>query len=650
MTRPASLDELLRAEEGDAGCDAGVPIMDQYVEIELRGEDPSERFPGTAIHWRVPGLSGGSRRRARGRAPVRRHRGGVTAHLLSVNVGGPRQVAWEGKTVRSAIWKESVEGPRMVRRMNIDGDDQADRVAHGGEHRAVFVYQSAPTVTGNASSDATTSPTASSARTSPSTGCDDEVHIGDRYRIGEALFEVTQPRVTCYRVGIRMNEPAMPTLLVAHHRPGFYFRVLEEGFVQAGDEIEKVLDGPEGLTVADIDGLLYLPNKSRALLERALLVPALSTGWQESFRELLAKADRDAPTAPAWAGFQPLRVAEIRRESSTITSFLLVPTGDEVATPVAAPGQYLTVRVRPDMDQQPLTRSYSLSNVADEHGYRISVKREGAGSRYLDERVSVGDVLEVAAPRGNFVLRAGTRPVVLISAGVGATPVLAMLHALAREQSTRPVWWIHGARNHSEQAFGAEVDELLATLPDSHRLVAFSQPSEADTPGADYDVTGRVDLTVLEQARVPNDADCYVCGPDGFMRAIGAMLVARGVAPERIATEIFGAIASHRSGIVKTGDRGPHAPDGRTGTGPIVTFSRSNLAVPWTIGTRACWTSPKAAMCRSTSAAVTEPATRAKAGFWPARSPITLNRWNRRRTAEILVCSTRPSSELTLDL
>ena len=575
----------------------------------------------------------------------------MTAHLLSVNVGGPRQVAWEGKTVRSAIWKESVEGPRMVRRINIDGDDQADRVAHGGEHRAVFVYQIGSYrywerelgrddfTYGQFGENFTVDGLA-----------DDEVHIGDRYRIGEALFEVTQPRVTCYRVGIRMNEPAMPTLLVAHHRPGFYFRVLEEGFVQAGDEIEKVLDGPEGLTVADIDGLLYLPNKSRALLERALLVPALSTGWQESFRELLAKADRDAPTAPAWAGFQPLRVAEIRRESSTITSFLLVPTGDEVATPVAAPGQYLTVRVRPDMDQQPLTRSYSLSNVADEHGYRISVKREGAGSRYLDERVSVGDVLEVAAPRGNFVLRAGTRPVVLISAGVGATPVLAMLHALAREQSTRPVWWIHGARNHSEQAFGAEVDELLATLPDSHRLVAFSQPSEADTPGADYDVTGRVDLTVLEQARVPNDADCYVCGPDGFMRAIGAMLVARGVAPERIATEIFGAIASHRSGIVKTGDRGPHAPDGRTGTGPIVTFSRSNLAVPWDdrypslLDFAEGCDVPVDFGCRNGTCHTCE------SGLLAGEVTYYIEPLEPPPDGRILVCSTRPSSELTLDL
>src|SRR5262249_38987008 len=158
--------------------------------------------------------------------------------------------------------------------------------------------------------------------------------------------------------------------LVSHHRPGFYVRVLEEGLVRAGEEIEKVADGPERLTVADIDALLYLPNKSRVLIERALRVPALSEGWQGSFRELLAKADSDTPTAPAWSGFQPLRVAEIRPESATITSFLLVPTKDASSKPVAAPGQYLTLRIRPDADEMQLTRSYSLSDVADERGYR----------------------------------------------------------------------------------------------------------------------------------------------------------------------------------------------------------------------------------------------------------------------------------------
>ena len=262
----------------------------------------------------------------------------MSGRLLSVNVGRPREVEWEGKTVRSAIWKEPVEGPRMVRRINIDGDDQADRLAHGGEHRAVFVYQI----------DSYRYWERELGRDDFSHGqfgenftveglADDEVCIGDRYRIGGALFEVTQPRVTCYRLGIRMDEPAMPSLLVAHHRPGFYLRVLEEGEVQAGDAIVKVADGPERLTIAQVDALLYLPNKSRPLLERALRVPALSEGWKGSFRELLAKADGKAAAAPAWPGFRPLRVAEVRRESATISSFRLVPTDDALPSRRPAP-------------------------------------------------------------------------------------------------------------------------------------------------------------------------------------------------------------------------------------------------------------------------------------------------------------------------
>ena len=576
----------------------------------------------------------------------------IAGRLLSVNVGGPRQVQWQGKTVRTAIWKEPVDGPQMVRRINIDGDDQADRLAHGGEHRAVFVYQV----------DSYRYWERELGRDDFSYGQfgenftveglpDDEVCIGDRYRVGEAVFEVTQPRVTCYRVGIRMNNPSMPTLLVAHHRPGFYLRVLQEGLVQAGDSIEKVAGGPERLTVADIDALLYLPHKSRPLLERALRVPALSEGWRGSFRQLLARADHGSPTPPAWPGFQPLRVAEIRRESSTITSLLLAPTGDTGSTPVASPGQYLTLRVRPDVDQPQLTRSYSLSDVADERGYRISVKREGAGSRYLHDRIKVGDVLDVAAPRGSFVLRDGTRPVVLVSAGVGATPVLAMLHALAREHSTRPVWWLHGARNHDEHAFAAEVDELLAALPDSHRVVAYSKPTDAVPRGPDHDLTGRLDLVVLEHAGVPKDADYYVCGPDGFMRAIGAALAARGVAPERIATEIFGAIAAHRLRHRARPATARHTPPTvRPGSGPIVTFSRSDLAVPWDdrypslLDLAEACDVPVGFGCRNGTCHNCE------SGLLAGEVTYHIEPLEPPPDGRVLVCSSRPSSELTLDL
>jgi ferredoxin-NADP reductase/MOSC domain-containing protein YiiM len=573
----------------------------------------------------------------------------MTGRLLSVNVGGPRDVQWEGKTVRTAIWKDPVVGPRMVRRINIDGDDQADRLAHGGEHRAVFVYQidsyrywerelgRGDLSYGQFGENFTVEGLA-----------DDDVCIGDRYAIGDALFEVTQPRVTCYRVGIRLDNPAMPTLLVAHHRPGFYFRVIEEGVVRAGDEITKVADGPQQLTVAQVDALLYLPNKSRVLLQRALRIPALSEGWQGSFRELLAKADR-APVAPAWSGFMPLRVAEIRNESTTIKSFVLAPTDADVR-PVAAPGQYLTVRLAPGDDSPPLIRSYSLSDVPDERGYRVSVKRDGAASSYLHDRLGVGDLVDVAAPRGSFVLREGTSAVVLVSAGVGATPVLAMLHALAEQHAARPVWWLHGARNREEHAFGAEADGLLAGLADSHRLIAYSRPAGSDGLGVDYDVAGRLDATVLERAGVPPNADYYLCGPDGFMRTIGAALTARGVAPERIATEVFGAVAAYRSGIVDAGGRAPHAPEGPPGTGPMVTFSRSSLAVPWDdrypslLDFAEGCDVPVNFGCRNGTCHNCE------SGLLAGEVAYDSEPLEEPPAGRVLVCITRPGSELTLDL
>ena len=499
--------------------------------------------------------------------------------LLSVNVGLPREVEWQGKTVRTAIWKEPVDGPRMVRRINIDGDDQADRAAHGGEHRAVFVYQiesyrywenqlgRGDFTYGQFGENFTVEGLA-----------DDVVCIGDRYQIGQAVFEVTQPRVTCFRVGIRLDDPRMPSLLVSHHRPGFYFRVLEEGVVEAGDEIILLEQGPERLSVADIDGLLYLPNRSQRMLQRALRIPALSEGWKGSFEELLEEDER--PTSRnAWEGFRPLTVTGVTRESSTITSFTLSPGAGH-----ATPGQYLTFRLRPKgPDEPPVIRSYSLSSIT-ENDYRVSVKLEpdGVGSGFMHKHVRPGDVLDVAAPRGDFLLRDSDNPVVLISAGVGATPMLAMLRALAETHSSREVWWIHGARDGRQHAFGQEVDGLLASLPQAHRIVAYSRPGEDDAPGANFDLTGRITIGTISEADIPAGAEYYICGPDGFMREISAGLTAHGVPPEQVSMEVFGAkpavaVAPGLGGA----RRAPHQPDSPAGDGPPITFSRSGLTAPW---------------------------------------------------------------------
>ena len=409
----------------------------------------------------------------------------VGGTLLSVNVGMPKDVPWQGKTVFTGVFKDPVTGPRRVRRLNVDGDGQGDLAGHGGEQRAVFVYQidsyrywerelgRDDFVYGQFGENFTVEGLS-----------DDEVCIGDRYRIGTAVFEVTQPRVTCYRVGIRMNDPRIPALLVSHRRPGFYFRVLEEGEVQAGDEIVKLASGPEQMTVAEVDALLYLPGHPRQQLLRALRIPALSPGWQASFRALLdgepgsGNAGLAATSPPpAWPGFRRLTVTGIDRESDSVISIRLEDP-DGAPLPAARPGQYLTLRIQPDDEQRSLLRNYSLSGPPDAGYYRITVKREhdGAASGYLHTRLRVGDQLEIAAPRGTFILDRTQAPVLLISAGIGATPVLAMLHALAEEHSEREIWWLHGARSSRDHSFAAEARALLASLPNVRTRVYYSRP------------------------------------------------------------------------------------------------------------------------------------------------------------------------------
>jgi ferredoxin-NADP reductase/MOSC domain-containing protein YiiM len=515
------------------------------------------------------------------------------ARLLSVNVGLPRDVKWNGKTVRTAVWKSPVAGRHMVGKLNIDGDGQGDLAGHGGEHRAVFVYQMdsyhywerflgrGDFTFGQFGENFTVEGLP-----------DDEVCIGDRYRIGDAVFEVTQPRVTCYRVGIRMNEPRMPALLVAHRRPGFYFRVLQEGEVGAGDDIAKVADGPERITVAEVDALLYLPGHSREQLQRALQVPALSKGWQSSFKAMLQR-DLSPKTvagnpglaneeqAPAWPGFRQMRVAQIRKESDSVTSFVLVPI-DGAPLPVFQAGQFVVLRLLVDPDKPPILRSYSLSDLPVADHLRITVKREsnGVGSSFLSSRVRDGALLDVSAPRGSFTLYPSENPVVLLSAGVGATPVMSMLHALAAEKSEREIWWIYGARNGVEHLFAQESRSLLKLLPRGRSVIVYSRPAATDKLELDFDASGHVDVALLQKIGVPLKSDFYLCGPSSFLENMRDGLQNWGVPEENVHTEIFAALESITPGMARVGHT-PHVPPGAPGSGPEVSFARSGITAAW---------------------------------------------------------------------
>jgi ferredoxin-NADP reductase/MOSC domain-containing protein YiiM len=514
--------------------------------------------------------------------------------LLSVNVGLPRDAVWKERTVHTGVWKNPVTGRCRARRLNLEGDGQGDLAGHGGEHRAVFVYQiesyrywqeqlkRSDFVYGQFGENFTIEELP-----------DDVVCIGDRFQIGSALFEVTQPRVTCYRVGIRMNEPRMAALLTGSGRPGFYFRVLREGEVGAGDDIVKVGEAAERMTVAEINALLYLPPHPRDRLERALRIEALAHGWHGSFEALLQSEQKGAETGnaglapaaaahPASSGFQSLAVTSIDRESADVLSFVM-QSADTHQLATALPGQYVVVRLQPTAGGPTLFRSYSLSGPLSTERYRISVKIEpdGAAGNYLHEHLRVGDRLDVSSPRGSFVLQPGDQPIVLLSAGIGATPVLAMLHALAAARSTRQVMWLHTARDGQHHPFAGEVRGLLSALTNARSYVCYTKPDSNDKTGEDFNAAGRFSRSVFAALGLPPDADAYLCGPTQFMADMKAALTAIAVAPERIHIEVFNGGESRTPGVVGATTRTPHPPSEEANSGPLVSFARSGISTHW---------------------------------------------------------------------
>jgi ferredoxin-NADP reductase len=346
------------------------------------------------------------------------------------------------------------------------------------------------------------------------------------------------------------------------------------------------------MTVTEVNALLYLSQHPREQLGRVLRIPALSPGWRWSFEQLLRAQDGgatgNAGLVPASAarsaapGFRPLKISRIDRECVDVISLSLQPA-DGVPLAAPLPGQFVVLRLRPTPDGPPLFRSYSLSGPISPEQYRVSVKIEpnGAGGTFLTSSVRPGDVLDVSQPRGSFVLQPGDGPVVLLSAGIGATPVLAMLHALSAAASFREVWWLHGARNRKSDSFAEESRRLLAMLARGRGHVWYSRPDLEDRQGKDYDRVGRVDAKALVELGVPREADFYLCGPSTFLTELRSGLTAWGAAADRIHSEIFSGGPSLMPGVIAAPARAPHQPAGIPGTGPLVSFARSGIAVRW---------------------------------------------------------------------
>ena len=469
--------------------------------------------------------------------------------LLSVNVSLPKEVEFRGKTIRTGIFKEPIAGRAQVRTLNIVGDGQADLIGHGGEQRAVLVYSHENYDFWAHELGRTDFAFGQFGENFTVEGMlDHNIHVGDRFRIGTALFEVTQPRVPCYKLAMKMGVDGFYNRLLASGRPGFYFRVLEEGGIGAGDDIELVSIHPAKMTVQRISNLLYFEKDDLTGAEAALAIEALSPGWQQSFEKRITKAKL---ASRATEDYRTFVVTQKIPESKIITSFYLTPD-DGKPCESFLPGQFLPLKLDIPGQYKPVFRTYSLSDSSNRNHYRLTIKREpappnrpdlypGVSSNHFHDIVQVGTKLLAKSPRGKFFLNTSRdTPVVLLSAGVGLTPLVSMLNAIVDDGATRVTWFIHGARSSREHAMGEHVRQVAREHTNIHTHIRYSSPLSADREGVHYDDRGYVDIELVTRLVPDRERDFYVCGPTPFMRSMFDGLLDWGVPETQIHYEFFG--------------------------------------------------------------------------------------------------------------
>lgn len=512
--------------------------------------------------------------------------------IVSVNVAKPRVVTIGGKSVSTGIYKEPANGRVLIRRLNLDGDAQADLRVHGGENMAVYAYPVEHYPFWEEQLGRTKLPHGQFGENLTVRGLTEEgVRVGELYRIGGALLQVTQPRIPCFKLVYRMDAgPGFAKRFMESRRMGFYFRVIEEGEVGPGDTFELIESNEESVTIAEFIEFTQFQTHDLVGLRRVLASRDLSMGskgWHEHVEMMLERAER-VSAEKGWSEFRTFIVDRKVQESHTVTSFYLKPE-DGGPLPSFQPGQFLTFKLYIDGQPRPVIRTYSISDSPNhEDYYRISVKREtavrpelppGVSSTYFHDRVDVGARICLKPPRGQFYLDSGTdTPVVLLSGGVGLTPMISMLNTIVESGSERPTWFIHGTRNGSEHTMGAHVRKLAAENDSVRVHISYSQPRDEDVLDRDYENSGHIDVALLEGILPGKDFDFYLCGPFPFLKSLYNGLIDWGIPEKRIRYEFFGPAKVLRAGS----KRDQPIPGKEQISGAMqVSFSRSGVSVPW---------------------------------------------------------------------
>ena len=482
--------------------------------------------------------------------------------LVSVNVGMPKDVPWHGKTVLTGVFKDPVTGPRWCAKLNVDGDGQGDLAGHGGEQRAVFVYQldsyrywerelgRTDFVYGQFGENLTVEGLA-----------DDEVCIGDRYRIGGAALrgDPTPRHLLPRRHPHERPAHSRPARLT--HRPGFYFRVLQEGDVEAGDEIVKVASGPEQMTVAEVDALLYLPGPpapaAASSAAHSCSQPGLASFLPRSARRRARQRQRRPVAAsppPAWDGFRRLTVTGSPREQLRVSIRLDDPAAH---SSLALPGQSLRSVSSATASRGRCSATTPSRDRPDAGYYRISVKREPTARPAAICTAGSPSAIN-STSRHHVAPSRSTGPCARAPdrAGIGATPVSPCFTRWRRSVQIARSGGCTAPAAATSTSFAAETRALLASLPNVCTYVYYSRPGRHDLQGRDFDSAGRLTASLLADSSHRRDAEAYLCGPTPFMEEIGAGWL-RCVDASCIHTEPFGPAPGLTPGIAATRARTP---------------------------------------------------------------------------------------------
>jgi ferredoxin-NADP reductase/MOSC domain-containing protein YiiM len=505
--------------------------------------------------------------------------------VRSITVGGIRRFEYKGRPVQSAIWKDPVQGRIRARGVNLEGDDQADREAHGGPDKAVYAYAiedlrwwegqiGRPLAPGELGENLTVE------------GLDvTGALVGERWEIGSVVLEVAEPRVPCWRLGVRMGDEDFPGTFTEAGRPGAYLRIVVEGELGAGDEIRVVERPDHELSIGDVFRIFSHDHEQAAAL---LEVPQMSEAWQRWAEKTAARSKRRAkpqktdPQALAWQCLRRFVLSDRVEELEDVRSFYLTPEDGEPLPPYT-PGQFLTVEVRPPGTERPAIRSYSLSDTPRPERYRVTIKREGPPpdqpdatpglvSSHLHDRVEVGDVIDVRAPAGVFTLDAAApgTPVALVAGGIGLTPLLAILNGIVRGGSDREAWLFYGVRNRRQHLMREHLRRIAEENANVDLTVCYSEPDGA--PSNDREVgSGRLSVELIKETLPAMDFEFFLCGPAAMMSALTEGLDDWGVPADRVHFEAFGPATVKRLSPSTT----------EPGCGIEVTFSRTGRIAEW---------------------------------------------------------------------